>query len=601
LRFIFIHHFIKKNMNPSLLLIPDRYKAAKLYSQIPDSGAGDLTFARNSNATRVNSAGLIEKVRTNLALYSQDFTNAAWYKELGNSATGNTIANPLDGTVNADTLTATDTNAMNVNQLFTAAATSEHTYSIYLKKNNHDLLQPYIFSGGGFAARIEINLNDGTFTTINGSGATVTSVGNGWYRITLIALISSSAVFTTGALTSSTTGSRSVYVYGAQVETGVATPYIPTTTAAVSVGVTADIPRLDYTGGGCPSLLLEPQRTNLALFSEQLNNVAWGFQGSTVTANAAISPDGFANADAVVETATTDEHNRLISATLTAASYTASVFLKKFNETWCALYLFNGSVGIRHWINLDTLTAGTSAPIGAGITAPLTLTNYGNGWVRASMTFTADASSWSFYIANARSNGGATSYAGNGTSGVYAWGAQVELGSYPTSYIPTLGSSVTRLADAASKTGISSLIGATEGTIYGEFTFTGISPQMHMFVSVAGSFANAVYVQTFSATGISMQVWNGVVNQVAINSSGLTAGQNVKFAAAYKANDFALYVNGVQVGTDTSGSVPSGLSQVEVGNYAEGGSPFNFNSSIKTAALYPVRLSNSELATLTAL
>jgi hypothetical protein len=186
------------------------------------------------------------------------------------------------------------------------------------------------------------------------------------------------------------------------------------------------------------------------------------------------------------------------------------------------------------------------------------------------------------------------------TPTVSFWGAQIEAGAYATSYIPTLGAAVTRGADAASKTGISSLIGQTEGTLFGEFTFTANVPTMHMFASVAGSFGNAVYVQTFSSTGISMQVWSGVVNQVSINSSGLTIGQNVKFAAAYKNNDFVLYVNGVQVGTDTSGSVPSGLSQLEVGGYAEAGSPFNYSSSMKQAIVFPVRLQNSDLAALTA-
>jgi hypothetical protein len=257
-----------------------------------------------------------------------------------------------------------------------------------------------------------------------------------------------------------------------------------------------------------------------------------------------------------------------------------------------------------NFVGFNLTTGIVESTLGIGITSA-NIQNYGNGWYRCSITSTSTSSGTSvaFAVFNAAFTDGNINpiFTGNGTDGVLIYGAQFEAGSYVSSYIPTLGASVTRSADAASKTGISSLIGATEGTIYGEFTFTGISPQMHMFVSVAGSFANAVYVQTFSATGISMQVWNGVVNQVAINSSGLTAGQNVKFAAAYKANDFALYVNGVQVGTDTSGSVPSGLSQLEVGGYAEAGSPFNFNSSIQTAALYPVRLTNAELATLTSL
>jgi hypothetical protein len=121
-----------------------------------------------------------------------------------------------------------------------------------------------------------------------------------------------------------------------------------------------------------------------------------------------------------------------------------------------------------------------------------------------------------------------------------------------------------------------------------------------MFASVAGSYANAVYVQTYSSTGISLQVWNGAVNQVGINKSGLTVGQNIKFAAAYKNNDFVFYVNGLQAGASSSGTVPSGLSQLEVGGYNEGGSPFNWSSSMKQAILFKTRLTNAQLAELTA-
>jgi hypothetical protein len=137
--------------------------------------------------------------------------------------------------------------------------------------------------------------------------------------------------------------------------------------------------------------------------------------------------------------------------------------------------------------------------------------------------------------------------------------------------------------------------------LFGEFTFTGVTPLMHLFCSVAGSYANAIYVQTFSSTGISMQVWSGAVNQVGIDLSGLSVGQNIKFAAAYKNNDFVFYVNGTQAGSDTSGTVPSGLSQIEVGGYSEAGSPFIWSSSTKQALLFKTRLTNAELASLTSL
>jgi len=588
-------------MNPSLLLIPDRYKASKLYSQIPDSGAGDLAFTRaNDTATRVNSAGLIEKVRTNLILQSEDFANAAWTK-YQTSATGNTTTAP-NGTLTADTLTENTSNDIHVAFQSNTVVAGELTVSCYAKANTKSHAWLQIYDGSTFQSSGIFNLTAGT---VSGAG-TITNEGNGWYRLSFTATVVAGSTtsyigLSNGTNVSYTGTSQSIFIWGYQAEQGVLTPYIPTTTAAVSVGPVANIPRIDYTGGGCGKLLLEPQRTNSVLFSEQFNNAAYTKNNLTVTANNLVSPDGYTNADTAFETAFDGFHDLLQSPSLTSGTtYTLSSFVKAAGRDYCYLFLSDGTTPAAVKFNLAT-----GVVLGTALGSPVSskIENYGNGWYRCSMVYTSAATATGTLAVSA-TNSPALSlsgYTGDITKGIAVYGAQLEAGSYPTSYIPTLGASVTRSADSASKTGISSLIGATEGTIYGEFTFTGISPQMHMFVSVAGSFANAVYVQTFSATGISMQVWNGVVNQVAINSSGLTAGQNVKFAAAYKANDFALYVNGVQVGTDTSGSVPSGLSQLEVGGYAEAGSPFNFNSSIQTAALYPVRLTNAELATLTSL
>jgi hypothetical protein len=345
----------------------------------------------------------------------------------------------------------------------------------------------------------------------------------------------------------------------------------------------------------------------LITFSEQFDNAAWDKTGVTVTANNAVSPDGFTNADLLTADGANSIHD-IFQLFAGGTANSVSIFVKKGTARYINVVTNYSSTAFDYVsvvFDLDTLTSNVDQS-GDLTSSSVKIEDYGNGWYRlVSNTIAAASTSlYAFYgivdTANpTRGNRGRVTLTSSAT--IIAYGAQAELGSYVSSYIPTLGSSVTRLADAASKTGISSLIGATEGTLYGEFTFAGIASTMHLFVSVAGSFGNAVYVQTFGSTGISMQVWSGVVNQVSINSSGLTIGQTVKFAAAYKANDFALYVNGVQAGTDTSGSVPSGLSQVEVGNYAEAGSPFNFNSSIKTAALYPVRLSNSELASLTSL
>jgi hypothetical protein len=234
-------------MNPSLLLIPDRYKAAKLYSQIPDSGDGDLDFARASVATRVNASGLIE------------------------------------------------------------------------------------------------------------------SVASG-------------------------------------------------------------VPRLDYTGGGCPSLLLEPQRTNLLLFSEQLNNGVWSLATATISANFGVAPDGTASADKLIPNNAADPSAAdasQLQQVLSVASntYTFSIFAKAAGQNSVRIRE-NNSWG--NFLNVN-LTTGVANIIGGnfGQFNNIQVTPYANGWYRIAFTTEAGVTNFSKYSIR----GGET---GDGTSGVLLWGAQLE-------------------------------------------------------------------------------------------------------------------------------------------------------------------------------
>lgn len=340
--------------------------------------------------------------------------------------------------------------------------------------------------------------------------------------------------------------------------------------------VSSNVPRLDYTDSTCPKLLLEPSRTNVVLQSQALNTTWTDFgTGTTVTPNATTAPDGTLTADLVSFSALTSPSQQVLAQVLTLTTgvpYTISFYAKTVT----------GTVS-----NLVVRINGAEVPLGQTITTT---------WQRFTKVITPVTAIDDSGFKNR------PAVSGSGAAiDVYIWGVQIEQGAYATSYVKTEAATVTRLADACSKTGISSLIGQTEGTVFGEFTFTGRVPEMHMFLSVAGSYGNAIYVENSSSNRISMQVWSGVTQQCFIITSSYTVGQNIKFAAAYKNNDFVFYVNGTQIGTDTSGSVPSGLSQVEVGGYAEAGSPFNYSSPIKQAMLFKTRLTNAQLAELTAL
>jgi len=353
-------------------------------------------------------------------------------------------------------------------------------------------------------------------------------------------------------------------VWGGQVELGdIATEYIPTTTTAVSVGMLADVPRIDYTGGGCGKLLLEPQRTNLALYSEDISNVIYGKTNVTITSNSTTSPDGTANADTITATAASANIQGVVTVT-SGLVYTMSVWLKRKTGT--------GTVQLRGVSNTSTTVEITSE------------------WARYNVTLTASDTYGRYGVLLL-------------TSGdeVYAYGFQLEQSSYATSYVPTLASSVTRLADSASKTGISSLIGQTEGVIYAEI-------DLNLIGSNAGLYALQVYDSATSPTytkAAYLEVYQGKVYGYVRNAtvqceivSGIYAdGQRLKMALAYKANDFALYVNGVQIGVDASGSLPSVLNSLSLHYSAasQQGSP------LYQAQLYTTRLTNAELATLTTL
>jgi hypothetical protein len=389
-------------------------------------------------------------------------------------------------------------------------------------------------------------------------------------------------------------GTSGIFIWGAQLETGdIATPYIPTTTAAVSVGITADIPRLDYTGGGCPSLLLEPQRTNLITFSEQFDNAAWSTEDLSVTANNAVSPDGFINADLLVPNTNNTDHTIYQIATA-AVSQTFSVFAKAEGYNFIFLGANNGVASDGVFFNL---TNGTISQNTSVFTAKIE--SYGNGWYRCSIS----AASWPliYAIICTSANGTSFIHAGNGTSGVYAWGAQLEAGSYVSSYIPTLGSSVTRLADAASKTGISSLIGQAEGTLYVEGSIIGKdSVKSSLFAALEKTSTGATMRIQHSASLniIYADVFNGTTFSAQLNGPAIAVNQTFKAALAYKENDFAFAVNGVIVATDNSGVVPTTDDfKINTSQYA------NLDAGVnsKATAIYTTRLSNAELATLTSL
>jgi uncharacterized protein with GYD domain len=423
----------------SLIYYPSGYKASKAYSLKPTDGSGDLTFTRASTATRVNEQGLIEGVRTNLLTYSEQFDNAAWVKNINPSITINAATSP-DGTTNADKLipsTSVERQAIYQNNSSTGAV----SMSVYAKKGEYDIVQ--LTDSRNPTAFANFDLTNGVLGSVSDYTATITSVGSGWYRCSIsynYTLSLSAFRISVQQLATSVrlpewagNGTSGIYIYGAQLELSAsATEYIPTTTTAVSVGMLANVPRIDYTSG-CGKLLLEPQRTNLVLRSEEFDNAAWTKTGVTITANNVISPDGYLNADKLVEDTSTGNHRIVNSAFAVSngTAYSQSWYVKYFNNQWVQLNRGQEGVG---YLNFDLIN-GVVGNTGG-------ITNYeisvmSNGWYRISINYTVTGTYATAGISILKTNINARyeSYVGDGTSGVYIWGCQYEQGSYSTSQL----------------------------------------------------------------------------------------------------------------------------------------------------------------------
>ena len=345
--------------------------------------------------------------------------------------------------------------------------------------------------------------------------------------------------------------------------------------------VTRDnVPRIDYTGGGCPHILAEPQRTNLVTYSEDFSESSWLRQNLTVELNSAVSPSGDSDASKLVEDSSNTTHRILTSAGLTiSGDVSISVFAKKGERNWIKL-LNNNLVGA--FFDLEN---GVIGSVGGGIDAKIE--NYGNGWYRCSFTATA--------VANERIgiytsiDGINLTYQGDGESGVYVYGATIEVGSYPTSYIPTSGSTVTRNQDIFTRDGIGSLINSTEGVLFAEMAFSDAG-RLAILNSDA---SDDQVVLGFSGTVFCRIRENGANVVTQFVSSANQLNTYYKIAVKYKSGSSAIWVDGnetVVAGTFTLNDL-SKILFISEGSRAYG--------KVKQLQVYKTALTDVQLAALT--
>ena len=341
--------------------------------------------------------------------------------------------------------------------------------------------------------------------------------------------------------------------------------------------------------------LIEVVPKNLLTYSEQFENSAWTKNNTNVTANSIISPDGTQNADKITPNNTNTQHFVLQNLSATSGvSYTYSVFAKKGEIDILQLSPSYSYLTTQGYANFN-LTSGIVTASGGGVTA--SIINFGNNWYKCILTFTANATGtggFALFMQNSPTATRGASYLGDGTSGLHLWGSQVEAGSNATSYIPTVSSAVTRNADVISKTGISDLIGQTEGTMFVDVNFDYISDTFSNLISVNNNVnTQAISLNRESNNRLQFFIFNGGV-QANIITTNNTSGI-FKVVATYKANEFKLYVNGVLIGTDTSGTLPT-LITFNLGNIVGGVIQKN---NINSAVLWKTALTEQECINLT--
>lgn len=362
--------------------------------------------------------------------------------------------------------------------------------------------------------------------------------------------------------------------------------------------VSSNVPRLDYLGSTCPKLLLEPSRTNVYLNSEDLTAATWTKTSCTISANAGAAPDGTTTADKLVMNngvaPTSAGADGLYQVSIvTSGVYTVSFFAKaaEFSSVNVRDNAITGA-----FLNINLTTGAVTNPAPSQFVGAKTV-NYGNGWYRVSFTTATVVATQAFSI-----RAGVT---GDGTGGFLLWGLQFELGAYETSYVKTTTAAVTRLADVCTKTGISSLIGQTEGTIFAEIVLSNTNQTTNRLLSIVGNTGwsdNSLRLDWNTNGTLSYDAAvSGASSFGGLSTTSYSAGQTIKVAIAYKSNDTVMYVNGVQAAVDTSTTAIPACSLFALNElYGFSGGSFELHN-FKQALLFKTRLTNAQLAELTTL
>ena len=571
-----INFFADSNFNASI----DNVSIKKVTTKAADF---DISRDANLDATRVGPTGLIEKGRENLILQSNTL-GTGWTP---NNLSVTSGAAGYDGSSNAFELKATSGTLMSLQQTisdFTGVA----TFSVFAKSGPSDKAKFLRISLGeddessaAANSRAYFNLTDDATQTIGASAilAKIEAVGgDGWKRCSLTVnvpanhTVDSIKLFIADSLSSQDADVGDIiFLQDFQYEVGlVATDVITTTSAAATAGIKEDEPRFDYPlAGGAPSLLLEPERTNLITVSEYFGGSSWtdSSSGVTVVNNDAVSPEGVENAAKLVIDNTISSgaefrvDTSLNPSVTNGKSYAFSVFAKAAEFNQIQLDVSNAKFGANCHVTA-TLTGDGSITAGSDVTSS-SIENYGNGWYRITMVGTVTGSTGATALIFRLQVDGING-TGDGSKGIHVYGAQFEEGASATSYIPTHGTADTRSADNVAALDTSGFSFGTTCTIFYEGV---INKATSLFVRPITMFGSVVsnndrfllFAHTFSSGTYKLEAQHktdssGSQESESITKFGLTVGAKVKCAAVISGTSFKFFVNGALATDNTSNS-----------------------------------------------
>jgi hypothetical protein len=531
------------------------------------------SFSRASTGSYFDSTGTLKYANVNLLTYSEQFDNAAWSERVGSTISTNVVASPI-GDLTADQLQLTSSGLYYQKKAYTTTGT--HTFSVWLR------------SSSPTTTLLRLSNDAGTENSV-----VTCNVTTSWQRFSVTRNWSANPVnFYAGLDQRTVVGgpgtSTDVFIWGAQLELASSPSQYAKTEASTTAG-----PRFDHTYDGTNwisrGLLIEEQRTNLLIRSQEFQT-GWTNNDINISANSVTAPDGTLTADNLVPNAVSTNH-RLYQGPAGSGAASVSVFAKSTGYGWLQVRVGAGG-GTSVTVNFDVVNGviGNTILAGGATASNQSIENVGNGWWRCKFT-TSSVPAFTTVIMprpdNASVEGQA--YAGDGIKGVSVWGAQLETGSFPTSYIGTTSSSVTRSADVCQITGTSFNWMWNQGE--GSFVVNYDCPATGTLTQYQANSAVSTNIHTAVSVGTTQyfQVYLPP-EQALINAGSITANIPQSLSSAYKLNDFAASLNGASVVVDTSGSLPT-PTKIIIGSDGFG---YN-NGHIAKLIYYPARLTNTKL------